>query len=132
MKVLYLGVETGTSRHRMNALRRLGHDVEVVDSAGFHPKVPLSGVWQRYFGSVGAVSVIRRRVMERLASLGQFDVVWVDSGALVSQELVQDLKSVGKRVLNYNVDDPYGPRDVNSWYQYSPCGAGLRSGSGSA
>jgi hypothetical protein len=56
--------------------------------------------------------------MDRLRGRGGFDLVWVDSGGLVSRELVEDLKRLGKRVLNYNVDDPYGDRDVNSWVQY--------------
>ena len=44
--------------------------------------------------------------------------MWVDSGGYVSRQLVEDLKSFGKRVVNYNVDDPYGNRDLNSWLQY--------------
>jgi hypothetical protein len=118
MKVLYLGAETGTSGHRLNALLRLGHDVQVVDPWICSPKVPLSGVWRRYLGSVGLASLVRKRILERLNGLASFDIVWVDSGGLVSRELVQDLKRVGRRVLNYNVDDPYGPRDINLWYQY--------------
>jgi spore maturation protein CgeB len=56
--------------------------------------------------------------MDKLAGIGSFDVVWVDSGGLVSRQLVEDLKRVAKRVLNYNVDDPYGNRDANYWLQY--------------
>ena len=118
MKVLYLGVETGTSGHRLNALRRLGHDVHVVNPFAVLPKVPLKGVWLRHLGSVGLASLIRKRILKRLAGQGDFDVVWVDHGALISRELVKDLKRFGKRVLNYNVDDPFGSRDANFWYQY--------------
>src|SRR3954465_264917 len=118
MNILYLGVETGTSGHRLNALRRLGHEVQVVNPFNVLPKFPLAGVWLRHFGSVGLVSIIRRRVLERLTGHRDFDVVWVDHGALVSRELVEDLKRFGRRVLNYNVDDPFGARDANLWYQY--------------
>jgi spore maturation protein CgeB len=118
MKILYLGCETGTSGHRANALRRLGHEVEILDTSDSVPKLPLIGAWQRYFGAVGLASLIRSRVMNRLAGLRCFDVVWVDSGRLVSRELVEDLKRIGKRVLNHSLDDPYGDRDVNSWMQY--------------
>jgi spore maturation protein CgeB len=118
MKILYLGVESGTSGHRINALRRLGHDVEVVNPFAFLPRFPLRGVWMRYFGSVGLASSVRSRAWEQLAGRGGFDVVWVDNGGLVSRELVEALKRIGSRVLNYNVDDPYGPRDINYWHQY--------------
>ena len=53
MKILYLGYETGTSGHRANALRRLGHDVEILNLLDFVPKVPFMGEWQRYLGSIG-------------------------------------------------------------------------------
>jgi spore maturation protein CgeB len=118
MKILYLGFEKGTSGHRANALRRLGHEVRVISPWHLAPKLPLVPFWQRYLGSVGLASLIRNRVLDKLEGSGGFDVVWVDSGGLVSRELVEDLKRFGKRVLNYNVDDPYGTRDVNSWVQY--------------
>jgi len=118
MKILYLGCETGTSNHRVNALRRLGHNVQVIDPVLLLPRTYLSLYWMRYLGSVGLAPLIRKRILERLPGPGSFDVVWVDSGALVSRELVEDLKRFGRRVLNYNVDDPYGTRDKNHWHQY--------------
>ena len=118
MKILYLGFETGTSGHRANAMRRLGHEVRVISPGHLVPRLPLMLPWQRYFGSVGLASLIRKRVLDKLQGSGVFDVVWVDSGGLVSRRLVEHLKRIGKRVLNYNVDDPFGNRDVNSWLQY--------------
>ena len=118
MKVLYLGRTTGTSGHRARALQRLGHEVEILDVFECVPKLPLIGPWHRYLGFVGLASLIRTRVLDRLAGRCGFDLVWVDSGGVVSRELVQDLKRFAKRVLNYNVDDPYGDRDVNAWFQY--------------
>jgi spore maturation protein CgeB len=118
MKVVFLGRNSGTSAHRANALRRLGHEVELLDIFDCVPKVPLVGVWQRYLGSVGLASLIRTRVLDQLADRGSVDLVWVDAGGLVSRELVQDLKQFAKRVLNYNAEDPYGNRDLNYWAQY--------------
>jgi spore maturation protein CgeB len=118
MNILYVGHESGTSGHRANALRRLGHDVQVMNPAVHCPKLPKLGSWMRYCGSVGLASVVRKRMLDQLNGRGGFDVVWVDSGPLVSRELVQGLKRIGKRVLNYNVDDPYGDRDQNLWHQY--------------
>jgi spore maturation protein CgeB len=118
MKVLYLGSKSGTSGHRANALRRLQHEVDILDFGDILPRVPLLGVWERYLGSIGLTSLLRTRALEWLAGKGPFDVIWVDSGALVSRKLVMDLKRFGKRVLNYNVDDPYGSRDLNLWHQY--------------
>lgn len=118
MKILFLGADTFTSGHRANALRRLGHEVQIIDPFTFAPRLPIVGPWRRYFGSVGLAALIRRRVLDKLGGSSGFDLVWVDSGGAVSRELVGDLKRIAKRVLNYNVDDPYGSRDVNSWFQY--------------
>lgn len=118
MKVLYLGYGRGTSGHRADALRRLGHDVEILDLNDHLPRIPLMGPWQRYFGSVGLASLLRSRVLNRLDGRTDIDLVWVDSGGFVSRELVEGLKQLAKRVVNYAVDDPYGDRDANYWFQY--------------
>jgi len=118
MNILYLGFETGTSGHRADALRRLGHEVRIISPGHLVPRLPLMPHWQRYFGSIGLASLIRKRVLETLKGSSGFDLIWVDSGGLVSRQLVEDLKRFGKRVVNYNVDDPFGNRDVNSWVQY--------------
>ena len=118
MRILYLGSKDGTSGHRANALTRLQHQVELLDIADILPDSRILGVWERYFGSIGLASFVQARILNGLSGRGGFDVVWVDSGALVSRELVRELKRLGKRVLNYNVDDPYGWRDLNFWYQY--------------
>jgi hypothetical protein len=118
MKIFFLGRKSGTSVHRANACRRLGHEVEILDIFECVPKLPLIGMWQRYLGSVGLASLIRTRVLDHLSGRSAFDLVWVDAGGLVSRELVQDMKQFAKRVLNYNAEDPYGNRDVNYWMQY--------------
>lgn len=118
IKILFIGRRSGTSAHRANALRRLGHDVVVVDIADYMPRLPLAGLWQRYLGSVGLASLFQKRLLDQFAGHTDFDVVWVEGGSLVSRELVHELKKLAKRVLNYNVDDPFGNRDVNYWMQY--------------
>jgi spore maturation protein CgeB len=117
MRILYLGSDHGTAGHRANALKRLGHDVTAVNPFHGISKVPLNAHWRRYLGSVGLASLAGAYVLQRIA--GQtFDLVWVDGGPLVSRKLVHDLRKYARRVINYNVDDPFGQRDVNYWLQY--------------
>jgi spore maturation protein CgeB len=117
MRLLYLGTETGTSGHRANALRRLGHEVTIVNPSRAISNIPLRGPWQRYLGSVGLVSVARSYVMQEVSGK-KFDLVWVDGGPLVSRSLVHDLRNCARKVINYHVDDPFGKRDSNYWLQY--------------
>ncbi len=117
MKILYLGSDQGTAGHRANALRRLGHDVTIVNPSQGVSRIPLNGPWRRYLGSVGLASLAGAYVLQSIS--GQtFDLVWVDGGPLVSRKLVRDLRKSARRVINYNVDDPFGPRDMNYWLQY--------------
>jgi hypothetical protein len=117
MKILYLGSDRGTSKHRADALVRLGHEVEVLNPAAFIREVPLAGVWQRYLGAVGLASRVKAGILSRVKT-STFNLVWVDSGALISASLVADLKRTGTRVINLNLDDPFGNRDLNTWTQY--------------
>ena len=124
MKLLYLGIERGTSEHRANALRRLGHSVMTVNPSLGIPSTFSSGpmqrilaVWARYAGYAGLASLSRNYVLQAVSGK-TFDAVWVDGGALVSRGLVEDLKKIAGKVVNYNLDDPYGNRDANYWRQY--------------
>jgi spore maturation protein CgeB len=117
MRILYLGSKNGTSSHRANALLRLGHEVRLLDPNEFISGVPLAGAWQRYLGAVGLVSKVRSGIVHRIKS-SSFDLIWVDSGGLVPRALVEELKQVAPRIINLNLDDPFGKRDLNAWMQY--------------
>lgn len=117
MKILYLGSRNLTSGHRIDALERLGHSVQVVDPSVFIARIPLAFHWWRYMGGGGLASIVHRDVMRTVRD-STFDLVWADSGALLSRTLIEDLKNVAPRVINLNVDDPFGNRDLNLWTQY--------------
>ena len=117
MNILYLGQDDGTSKHRADALVRLGHSVEIINPAWFLPKNILLSKWQWETGSLFLENYIRKQV---LSSIGRnrFDLVLVDAGALIGPMLVKDLKRYANAVVNYNLDDPFGSRDRNFWRLY--------------
>lgn len=117
MKILYLGNRFITSGHRVSALERLGHQVQVIDPGPAISGIPLAAYWWRYVGGIGLTSRVHREVWRQVKD-STFDLAWVDAGALVSRSLVEDLKRVAGRVINLNVDDPFGDRDLNYWTQY--------------
>jgi spore maturation protein CgeB len=117
LSILYLGRYVGTSRDRANSLRRLGHNVRVLDPESSLPYKRLWEYWNHHMGAACLGPLIRARVLSNLG-LEEFDVVWVDGGALVSPQLVRDLKRRARFVINYNLDDPYGTRDANKWNLY--------------
>jgi spore maturation protein CgeB len=117
LSILHIGCDSGTSRHRALCLSRLGHRVQIVDPHSFLPSGRLMGYWIHRTGALGLGKFIRSRILEAIQS-AEFDLVWVDSGDVLSPELVRDLKQWARFVINYNVDDPYGPRDGDKWRLY--------------
>lgn len=115
MHILYLGnvSPSSTTRHRADALRRLGHQVTHLDA--------MSDVMSGMRSPWGAIHyrtgyVLLRRALNRwfdrcLQPLPQFDLCWIDSGELFSRSFVERLHAKARKVVLFNHDDPTGGRD---------------------
>jgi len=110
ISILYIGANFGTSRHRAQALRRLGHDVFIIDPHSFLPKNQLAGLWTWKTGGLFLGDFIRRRVLATIPHQ-QFDLVLVNGGELVGPSFVRELKRRFGPVVSYQNDDPFGGRD---------------------
>jgi spore maturation protein CgeB len=117
MNILYLGPNSGTTKHRADALARLGHHVEIINPAGFLPQNQLLAKLNWETGYVYMEGLVRQKVLERIGER-RYDLTWVDSGHHVGPSLIAELKRRGSPVLNLNVDDPYGKRDRLLWSCY--------------
>jgi spore maturation protein CgeB len=119
MRILYLGPEAGTSMQRICALRRLGHQVSIVDSyAAVEQAIPLPSrlvhSWAFKTGGFGLARTVERYILSQIKGYS-FDLVFVDDGGLISGSTLVALKKIGKVVVNYNQDNPYVPRDGLRW-----------------
>ncbi len=122
MNILYIGDSApwSTSRHRADALQRLGHEVSVIDLRallGWKAR-GLLGKMHTKIGNVllqSSVSKILDSVIA--ATKGRWDVVWVNSGDLLFASTLRMLKAYGKPIILYNNDDPFGGRDGLRFYQ---------------
>ncbi|MGI4815681.1 MAG: CgeB family protein [Janthinobacterium lividum] len=117
MRILYIGVEASTHLHRALALRRLGHDVRIIDPHALIARVPLLTSWTWRTGSLGVGKYIEKKVLEIIGS-AKFDLVWVAGGSLLSRDLIKTLRARYGRILAYNIDDPFGGRDGRAWRLY--------------
>lgn len=110
MDILYLGPESGTCLDRANALRRLGHLVRHVDPRSLLPR----GRWVDrvtwHLGGDWFGARLARRLEALLEGL-RYDLCHVDGGEWVTPRVVASLRRFAQRVINYNIDDPLGPRD---------------------
>jgi spore maturation protein CgeB len=116
MNILYVGVQRGTSAHRLQALRRLGHNVHIVNPDEGEPRNPVLRKLQHECGSLPFERRVTAYVLKAIEKF-QFDFTLVDSGRLVGPGLVEHLRKYGP-VVNYNVDDPLGTRDRLAWLLY--------------
>ena len=114
LKLLYLGESSGTSRHRFEALRRLGHEVRLVEprTAFFHNA--WLGAWAFKTGSFGLEALIHNYVRREIGD-DRFDVVWIDNGEFVGNALAKRLKAHAPVVLCHNLDNPFVARDGWRW-----------------
>ncbi len=117
MRILYLGDNRGTSRHRADTLVRLGHQVHVVDPAHALPESGIVSAWAFKTGGLFLSGIVERQVLKLVAN-DAYDLVWVNGGDLVGPGLVRALRARFGPVINYNNDDPFGSRDGYRWRLY--------------
>jgi hypothetical protein len=115
--ILYLGADSGTSRHRIQALRRLGHTVTTVDPDAFLPRHRAVEYWIHHTGARFLESRISRCVRDAIGT-AEFDLALVNCGTLIGRPVVSELKRRCEAVVNYNNDDPFGSRDSRKWRLY--------------
>lgn len=114
MRALYLGDTTGTSRHRSEAMRRIGWDVDVIDPRACFGNSSLAEKWIWHAGSFGMAGLVRRYVLRNLKH-DRYDVCIVNHGELIAPELVRELRPKVGAILYYNGDNPFVARDHHRW-----------------
>lgn len=114
LRILYLGYGSGTSLHRANALKRLGHDVKLVETESFMPKGRLASRFHRETGCLFLGSSYAERINQEISNF-EGEVLWVDHGRSIGPNSVQLARSKGLKTVVLNVDDPFGFRDRLSW-----------------
>lgn len=116
MRILYLGStgQNSNALRRANALRRLGHQVEVLDPGTQLPRNRWLAALHFRTGYRFLLDRVFRHVREGIAGR-RFELVWVNGGQIVGPRLVRWLREEVAPVVNYNNDDPFGTRDGRSW-----------------
>ncbi len=117
MKILYIGhsAPASTSRHRADALMRLGHEVIVADpyaALATHLRGHLRGALHYRTGYrmlQGTACAWVDGLLRQHA--GWPELVWVNGGELVGSLAAHKLRQFAAPVILYNNDDPTGGRD---------------------
>ncbi len=117
LSILYFGPISGTCLDRANALRRLGHSVEHMDLRLLLPKTQWVDRITWHLGGNLLAPLLMRRLGNKLN--GQhFDLCYVDGGEWVTSGVISLIRKYAAKVINYNIDDPLGPRDGQRFKAY--------------
>lgn len=116
IKILYFGdsFAGSTSGMRAEALRRLGHEVELLDPhKAFNQNLAgLGGSLNFRTGYRFLQTRIEKWLDDAITKLRHKpDVVWIDMGELFGPKCLKVLKKLSCPIILYNVDDPTGKRD---------------------
>ena len=117
ISILYLGVKNGTSLDRANALRRDGYRVTHVNLLDLMPQS--KWVWRitwKLGGHIFSPWILRK--LPKVLNGERFDVCFVDSGEWVTPKVISLLRQHARKIVNYNIDDPLGMRDVKRFIAY--------------
>lgn len=110
LNILYLGFMSGTALDRANAYRRLGHTVHHLDLRTLLPGSRWVDRITWHLGGDLFGPLLGRRLGVALADR-RFDLCHVESGEWVTPGVIRVLRRHAPKVINYNIDDPLGPRD---------------------
>ena len=117
LRILYLGAPDGTCLDRANAYRRLGHVVTHLTPRNMLPASPwIDRIVWRLGGAFVAPWV--SRALQRELEGTSFDLCHVDNGECITPAVVAQLRRWCGAVINYNIDDPFGPRDRRRFSAY--------------
>lgn len=110
LRILYLGFKSGTALDRARAYERLGHQVTHVDLRSLLPRTAWVDriTWHLGGDLLGPWMV---RALPRALGDRDFDLCHVESGEWVTPAVIRVLRRFAPKVINYNIDDPLGPRD---------------------
>jgi spore maturation protein CgeB len=117
LKILFLGDSGGNARKRGHALKRLGHDVMLMDPYSLFPVKNFVGRLI-YYGGAPLIETYLKKKIKPIIRNFNFDVTYVDNGELVGRRIINVLKNVSPLIINYNNDDPFGTRDKKKWRLY--------------
>ncbi|MDF0490995.1 glycosyltransferase [Sphingomonas sp. H39-1-10] len=106
MNIVFVGTANGTARHRVEAMRRLGHKVSVVDP---RPRWAATKFWRSYIFQTSAfgLQLSIAAHLEKQISAAQPDLIWVNQGEYMGPKPIQVLKARGSPLVCYLNDDPF-------------------------
>jgi hypothetical protein len=126
LKILYVAPldERSTALYRLWALQRAGQETVPLDLSAETTRGGVLGkIAFRLGTTLGMGPNVRRfnRDVLRMAREYKPDVMWGDKLVYMLPETLDALRGMGIATVNYNIDNPFGPRRDPGWGLYMKC-----------
>ena len=121
LKILYVGTLTqyDSALYRAWALERLGQQVIPFDVTSQKTGSLLGKIEFRLSAGPGVWQF--NRDLLRAAEQHRPDVMWGDKLLYMQPSTLKKLRSMGIALVNYTIDNPFGPRKDPGWRLYMQC-----------
>jgi hypothetical protein len=116
--------ERSTALYRLWALQRLGQEMVPLDMSDWTTLAGTRGKLAFWVGTtLGIGPLVRKfnREVLRMAREHKPDVMWGDKLVFMLPKTLDVLRAMGIVTVNYNIDNPFGPRRDPGWGLYMKC-----------
>jgi len=113
MKVLFIGSNRISSKHKFLTLKKIYKKVDIID--GYKAFI-LRNLSQKIFWHISSKifeRMINNYIIPRVNTF--YDLIFVDSGELIGKKLIIELKKKTKKIVYYCNDNPFVRRDKKRW-----------------
>jgi spore maturation protein CgeB len=117
MKIAYISPAWGTSLHRANALKRLGHQVTFVNPWAWFDSSIWFKRWLYHAGGIGVGIFIDKKMYRETCKISP-DLIWVAQGSFFSPSIIKHLRTLNAPIVNYADDDPFSIYNRMIFYNY--------------
>jgi len=109
--VLYIGSKTGTSLKRYIALQNFVENHSIIDPKDALSFPFITSRWSYKTGALFLEKIVNNFIVQKYPNNWKPDLVIVDNGEMIGSSIISKLKSLGSRVVNFNLDNPFSERD---------------------
>jgi len=113
MKILFIGPNKLSSKHKYLCLKKLYKNVDIVNA---NESFSFNQITERIFWHISSKifeNQINSYILKKIKN--NYDLIFVDSGEFIGKKLILKLKKKSKKIVYYCNDNPFVDRDKKRW-----------------
>ena len=113
MKILFIGPNELSSKHKYLCLKKLYKNVDIINAK---KSFSFNQITERIFWHISSKifeNQINNYILKKIKN--NYDLIFVDSGEFIGKNLILELKKKSKKIVYYCNDNPFVDRDKKRW-----------------